>query len=402
MTGSLLALAAIGKQDKDLIGNPIFTFFKSVYKHHTHFSMESIPIHFDQSLVFGKKSSVVIPRKGDLLSGLVLELKLPSLGTDISWINSAGHSLIKEIILEIGGVKIDSHTGEYLQILSNLELSEEKRVGFEKMIAKHEYYTKYSQTQETTLFIPLQFWFCRHISQSLPLVALQYHEIKITVHLKEFSESWYSGSTMTNNPETLFNLDGKLHCDYVFLNSEERRMFAQREHSYLIEQVQIQEGNGINKNSVNDNIHLNFNHPVKDLYWIYKAEDIKLTNDWFNFSRTLNYIETNEIPKEPIIACQWKINGHDLMEEKSGEYFRLVVPYQKYNRIPNNFIYVHSFAIEPLKYQPTGHLNFSMIDSTVLSLTFGPNIPLGNVTVYARNYNILNIKSGMAGLLYSS
>ena len=349
-----------------------------------------------------KKSSVIIPRKGDLLHNLVLELKLPALGPEISWINAAGHSLIKEVILEIGGVKIDSHTGEFLEILSNLELPEEKRVGFQKMIAKHEYYTKYSQTGEATLFIPLQFWFCRNIGNALPLVAMQYHEIKITVILREFSESWYSGSAMTNQPDTLFSLDGRLHCDYIFLNSEERRMFAQKNHTYLIEQLQIHDGNGINNNTVNDNIHLDFNHPVKDLFWIYRAEDIRLTNDWFNFSRTLNYIETNEAQKEPFIGCQWKINGHDLMEEKSGEYFRLVVPYQRYARIPNNFIYVHSFALEPLKYQPTGHLNFSMIDSAVLSLTFGPNIPLGNVTIFARNYNILEIKSGMAGLLYSS
>jgi hypothetical protein len=134
MTGSLLALVAVGKQDKELIGNPVRSFFKSVYRHHTHFSMESIPIHFDQSLVFGKKSSVIIPRKGDLLHNLVLELKLPALGPEISWINAAGHSLIREIILEIGGVKIDSHTGEFLEILSNLELPEEKRVGYQKMI----------------------------------------------------------------------------------------------------------------------------------------------------------------------------------------------------------------------------------------------------------------------------
>ena len=402
MTGSLLALAAIGKQDRDIIGNPTFSFFKSVYRHHTHFSMESIPIQFDQSLVFGKKSSVIIPRKGDLLHNLVLELKLPALGPEISWINAAGHSLIKEVILEIGGIKIDSHTGEFLEILSNLELPEEKRVGFQKMIAKHEYYTKYSQTGEATLFIPLQFWFCRNIGNALPLVAMQYHEIKITVVLREFSESWYSGSAMTNQPDIIFSLDGRLHCDYIFLNSEERRMFAQQQHSYLIEQLQIHDGNGINNNTVNDNIHLDFNHPVKDLFWIYRAEDIRLTNDWFNFSRTLNYIETNDVPQEPFIGCQWKINGHDLMEEKSGEYFRLVVPYQRYARIPNNFIYVHSFALEPLKYHPSGHLNFSMIDSAVLSLTFGPNIPLGNVTIFARNYNILEIKSGMAGLLYSS
>jgi hypothetical protein len=400
MTGSLLALVAIGKQDKDLIGNPVFSFFKNVYRHHTHFSMESIPIHFDQSLTFGKKSSVIIPRKADLLHSMILELRLPALGSDISWINCAGHSLIKEVTLEIGGVKIDSHTGEFLEILSEVELPEEKRIGFQKMIAKHEYYNKYSQTGETKLYVPLQFWFCRHIGNSLPLVAMQYHEVKISVTIREFSEAWYSNSGV---PDPLMNIEGRLLCDFIFLNSNERRLFAQKEHSYLIDQVQIQDGNGISQNTVSDNIHLDFNHPVKDIFWIYRAENVSLTNDWFNFSKTLNFIETKITPVEPITYCQWKINGHDLMEEKAADYFRLVVPYQRYTRIPSNFIYAHSFSINPSdNIQPSGHLNFSQIDSVVLSLKFADEIPSGNILIYARNYNILNIKEGMAGLLYSS
>jgi hypothetical protein len=402
MTGSLLALVAIGKQDRDILGNPTLTFFKSVYRHHTHFSIESIPVHFDQNLAFGKKTSVILPRKADLLNKIVLELNLPALGNGISWINGVGHSLIKEITLEIGGVKIDSQTGEFMDILSSLELPESKKWGYYKMIGKHEFYNKFSQNGNTTLFIPLQFWFCRHISQSLPLVALQYHEIKITISLREFREAWYSGPAMTNIPIPQVNINGRLHCDYIFLNSTERKMFAKNKHRYLIEQVQIHNGNGIGRKTVNDNIDVFFNHPIKDLFWIYKAEGISETNDWLNFSKTINYIETNQEPQEAIIACNWKINGHDLMEDKNSTYYRFVVPYQRYNRIPDNYIYVHSFALEPLKQQPTGHLNFSMLSSATLSLTFSEDIPEGSITIYARNYNILEIKEGQAGLQYSS
>jgi hypothetical protein len=404
MTGSLLALVALGKQDGEFVGNPEISFFRNVYKHHTHFSVESIPIHFDQGLVFGKKSSVVIPRKADLLSRMVLELRLPALSpnANVSWINASGHSLIKEVTLEIGGVKIDSQTGEFMDILSHIELPEEKKWGYYTMIAKHELYTRFSQTGETTLFIPLQFWFCRHISQALPLVGLQYHEIKFTLTLRDFDESWYSGPDMLDRPDTIYNINGFLHCDYVFLSNQERRFFAKEEHRYLIEQVQMYDGNGVARNTVNDNINVFFNHPVKELFWIYKADAIRNTNDWLNFSKTMNYIETHETPQEPIKACQWKINGHDLMEEKSGSYFRLVNPYRYYNRIPDNFVYVHSFSMEPHRFQPSGHLNFSMLNSVVLSLTYTDNIPDGSVTVYARNYNILEIKNGQAALLYSA
>ena len=405
MTGSLLALVAIGKQDSELIGNPEISFFRNVYRHHTHFSIESIPLSFDQGLIFGKKTTLIIPRKADLLSKLVLELRLPALGSpgqNISWINGAGHSLIKEISVEIGGVKIDTQTGEFMDILSQTELNEAKKGGYYQMIAKHEFYNKYSQSNETILFIPLQFWFCRHISNALPLVALQYHEVKITLQLREFNQSWYSGSTMSDIPTSLFNIDGRLHCDFIFLSNQERRFFATQKQRYLIEQVQMYDGNGIGRNTVNDNINIFFNHPIKELFWIYKADAISETNDWLNFSKTLNYIETNEKPREAIKACQWKINGHDLMEEKSGAYYRLVNPYKYYNRIPDNYIYCHSFSLEPLKYQPTGHLNFSMLNSAVLSLTFTDNIPDGSVTIYGKNYNILEIKQGQGALLYSA
>ena len=405
MTGSLLALVAIGQQDSELIGNPEISFFRNVYRHHTHFSIESIPLSFDQGLIFGKKTTLIIPRKADLLSKLVLELRLPALGSqdhNISWINGAGHSLIKEVSVEIGGVKIDTQTGEFMDILTQTELNEAKKGGYYQMIAKHEFYNKYSQTNETILFIPLQFWFCRHISNALPLVALQYHEVKITLQLREFNQSWYSGSTMSDIPTSLFNIDGRLHCDFIFLSNQERRFFATQKQRYLIEQVQMYDGNGIGRNTVNDNINIFFNHPIKELFWIYKADAISETNDWLNFSKTLNYIETNEKPQEAIKACQWKINGHDLMEEKSGAYYRLVNPYKYYNRIPDNYIYCHSFSLEPLKYQPTGHLNFSMLNSAVLSLTFTDNIPDGSVTIYGKNYNILEIKQGQGALLYSA
>jgi hypothetical protein len=401
MTGSLLALVAVGKQDRDLIGNPTVSFFKNVYQRHTHFSIESIPIQFDQSLTFGQKTSVVIPRKGDLLSKMVLEINLPYLGTNIAWINAVGHMIIKEITLEIGGVKIDSHTGEYLEILNSLELGDSKRGGYYQMIGRNVYYNKYS-TISPTLYIPLQFWFCRHIGHSLPLVGLQYHEVKITIELRPFSECWYSGPDMANPPEPLQTIEGQLHCDYIFLAAQERTYFAKQQQKYLIEQVQKDDGNEISEKVTAANIDVHFNHPIKDLYWIYKPEEAKTTNDWLNFSKSLNYTETNLQPEEAITHCQWKINGVDLMAEKKSTFYRYVIPYQFYTRIPDKYIYVHTFATDPLKYQPTGHLNFSMLNSATLFLRFSDNIPVGSITVYARNYNILELKSGQACLLYSS
>jgi hypothetical protein len=402
MTGSILALAAVGKQDVELIGNPTVSFFKSVYRQYAHFSTETVPLQFDQGLGFGKKSSVVIPRKGDLLSSLILEIKLPALSSGISWINGIGHSLIEEISIEIGGILIDRHTGEYLDIITQLELEHSKKDGYNQMISKREFYTRFSQENAVTLYIPLQFWFCKESSQAIPLIALQHNEVKIKVDFKPFSQAWFSGTVMSNKPDTVEITSGQLHCNFIYLEKEERRFFATKSHRYLIEQLQIRDGNGVNQGSSGDNIDIFLNHPVKDIFWIYRANTVSNTNDWLNFSKTVYDEDNPEDFEEPLSKCGFQVNGHDLFEKKDADYFRKIIPYQKYNCIPNNYIYAYSFSQKPTKFQPCGHLNFSMINSAVLTLEYSTSIPKGIVNIYARNYNILKITNGQAGLLYSA
>jgi hypothetical protein len=402
MTGSILALAAIGKQDVELIGNPTIRFFKSVYRQYAHFSTETVQLQFDQGLGFGKKSSIIIPRKGDLLSSLILEIKLPALSSGISWINGIGHALIEEISVEIGGVLIDKHSGEYLDLISQLELDNGKKDGYNDMIAKREFYTRFSQENALTLYIPLQFWFCKEASSPIPLIALQHNEVKIKVSLRPFNQSWFSGTSMTNEPVPVEITSGQLHCDFIYLEKEERRFFATKSHKYLIEQLQIIDGNPVNAGSSGDNIDIFLSHPVKDIFWFYRADTVSDTNDWLNFSKTVYDEDAPENPEEPLSKCGFQVNGHDLFEKKDADYFRKVIPYQRYTSTPDNYIYVYSFSQKPTKFQPFGHLNFSMINSAVLTLEYSSSIPKGTINIYARNYNILQIKNGQAGLLYSA
>uniref|UniRef100_A0A6C0E7L3 Major capsid protein N-terminal domain-containing protein n=1 Tax=viral metagenome TaxID=1070528 RepID=A0A6C0E7L3_9ZZZZ len=402
MTGSILALAAVGKQDIELIGNPTIRFFKSVYRQYSHFSTESVQLQFDQTLGFGKKTSLIIPRRGDLLGSIILEIKLPALENGISWVNGIGHSLIEEISIEIGGVLIDRHSGEYLDIISQLEVESGKKDGYNEMIAKREFYTRFSQESGLTLYIPLQFWFCKEMSSAIPLVALQHNEVKIKVDLRPFNQTWFSGTLMSNKPTPVEIISGQLHCDFIYLDTEERRFFATKPHRYLIEQLQIRDGNGVNEGSSGDNIDIFLNHPVKDILWIYRADTVSNTNDWLNFSKTIYDEDDPEDLEEPLSRCGFQVNGHDLFEKKDADYFRKVVPYQKYTSTPNNYIYAYSFSQKPSKFQPCGHLNFSMISSAVLNLEYSSSIPKGIINIYARNYNILQIKNGQAGLLYSA
>ena len=197
MTGGLLELVAKGAQDIFLTGNPSVTFFKSIYKKHTNFSFESV----QQSIVgdqnFGKSLNCKLDRKGDLLSGITLEIDLPLIESEnqeiegttkyLEWIDSIGHYIIDEVSINIGEQEIDKHYGEWMEIWNELTLNEEHSSGYKQMVGK----TGTRIKDKTTLIIPLQFWFCRNIGSALPLAALQYHEVKIILKLRDFESLWH-------------------------------------------------------------------------------------------------------------------------------------------------------------------------------------------------------------------
>lgn len=404
MGGSLLELLAVGEQDKHLIGNPQISFFKKVYKRHTNFSLEQISQTFYETADFGKKVTAKIDKKGDLLYKMYLELKLPVLDPNynISYINGIGHHIIKKIDFLIGGTKIVSMTGEYIDINSELTVPSSKKDGYYDMIGKVKEYDMNSSSQAHNLYIPLPFWFCKEINQALPLISLQYHDIRVDIEFRPFDDCWYSGTAMTNIPSTVSFTKVRLLCDYIFLDTYERKEFAQRECDFLIEQVQESSGNQVEPNITNKIIELYFNHPVKELFWIYQNDTVSTTNDWSNYSKTIdNDTINNQILETPFIQFMLKFNGLDRFEQRTEEYFRLVQPYQYHTSVPENFIYVYNFALEPEKNFPTGSCNFSKIDKATLHCEMDNNHLVGGIRVYATNYNILRIKSGMAGLMYS-
>lgn len=400
--GSLLEIVARGEQDKYNIGNPQITFFKTVYKRHTNFSMESMPQYFMEQPDFGKRVSCIIDRRADLLSELVLEIDLPPLEQNVSWINAIGHTMIKTVELTIGGEVIVSMTGEYLDIDSELTVPSSQRNGYYKMISKTPNFSRTAQSGALHMYVPLPFWFCRDLGRVLPLIAMQYSEIRINVEFKPFNECWYSGTSMSIIPAIKHITNAILYCDYIYLDTFERTKFATMPQlEYMIEQVQLAEGNSTPSNNTLINADVFFNHPVKELLWIYQADDVVLTNDWLNFSLTLDNDTTVQIQEPAISACKLRLNGQDRFELRNGDYFRLVQPYQRHTTSPDNFVYSYSFAIHPEDPQPSGSCNFSKIDNTILEVLFNPGIPAGQIRVYAINMNILKIKNGMTGLMFS-
>jgi hypothetical protein len=403
MGGGLMQLVAYGAQDVYLTGNPQITFFKVVYRRHTNFSMESIRQVWMGGNDTAGHMSATISRNGDLVNGLHLEVvhKINS-GAAVA---NAVHSMIDTVECEIGGQMIDRQSGEWMEVYS--ELTEPDPDG---RIIKHDapgasagHGSKFQlmsgcggvisdRSNYHRNIVPFRFWFCRNPGLALPLIALQYHEVKINLSFKESTQT-----TISSN---------KLYADYIYLDTDERRRFAQVSHEYLIEQVQRRE-----YSNVVTTMDLDFNHPVKELIWCTKREDTGLTKalPGSQLSKSTTSFET---------TYQIKLNGHDRFSERPLEYF---ARYQVWRHHSGNqlgsldttdaagceSVAVYSFALKPEEHQPSGTCNFSRIDNAQLIINrvnddFNTGNTNPNINVYAINYNVLRIMSGMGGLAYSN
>tara|TARA_Y100000590_G_C15636358_1_gene983143 strand:+ start:198 stop:1517 length:1320 start_codon:yes stop_codon:yes gene_type:complete len=437
MGGGLLQLAAYGAQDLYLTGNPQMTFFIAVYKRHTNFAIESINQKFIGKNGFGNKVSCIIDRIGDLITNVFLDVKIPSLTdleidhTDqlVGWVNDLGFSLIHYAEVEIGGTVIDKHYGLWMGIWYELTTPKSKRYGGDILVGHDNFNDNDPKLRNGSyhLHIPLYFWFCRHEGLALPLIALQFHEVRINIKFRQLDELWQSLHGKFNQDlcniicKDKYNIQSaSLYVDYIYLENEERKLFVQRKHNYLIEQIQMNTEQ-FNSEQPNVRFTMDFCHPVKELIWVIHNEDVLTKNttevavpkgnEWFNFSdRSYASYEDGpgggNHPIDPLIEAELQIEGNQRFEKRDAQYFRLVQPFLRHTSTPEIFAYMYSFALHPENLQPSGTCNFSRIDSAVFHLKLMHNaaekVYMTNprITMFAMNYNVLQIASGMAGLAY--
>ena len=437
MGGGLVQLAAYGSQDVYLTTNPEITFFKAVYRRCTNFSMESILQLIDGNINFGGNITIVVARNGDLLGNINIQVSLPNPANYITtptnysylgWIQGVGNYLIKYINVEIGGQQIDEQYGQWMDIWSELNLSGSQTSGYGTMVGKNYSmgnWQPYDVASEpgSRLQIPLQFWFCRNPGLAIPLIALQYHEVKLKITFETFSNlilavnnGQYVKPVLNGiTPQLNAGNSLKIWNTYYFLDTVERRKFAQNPHEYLVEQVQSQTGN-VTSLTEQNLIRINLNHPTKELIWIFNRNGTNCPQN--DFSVGTNIISNGTASQfAPLYSFYLNINGTDRFKERPGEYFRLVQSYDHHTRTPGNYIYCYSFALRPEEHQPSGSCNFSRIDSAQMifylrnTLSSPGNIDTGvlenytelpSYTLYAPCYNILRIMGGMGGLAYSN
>jgi len=424
--GGLLQLVAHGKQDVFLTGNPQMTWFKMVYRRYTNFAIESQPMYFDGTPDFGKRITCLVPRRGDLLSQIILEVSLPALtlttGDPISYVNSIGHALIQEISIEIGEQQIDRQTGEWMEIWSTYTTPYDKQTGFNQMIGKTDTNVAPQLFGSQKLYIPLRFWFCRNPGLALPLLALQYHPIRINLTLRPLNQLFYSSglsgplcSTLEVSPVSITDL--MLWGDYIYLDVEERRRFVSSAHEYLIEQVQYTSPLPIASGSTSATLRIEFNHPLRELFWFIQRSDMTRFHEFFNYS-SLGLYEQG-IRQDILQDTVLQLDGFDRFQVRDAKYFSLVQPWQYHKVIPKNFYtYSYSFALDPESVQPCGSLNASRMDSIVLQVNLVPAVVTqitaldssGNSTtsastfyarVYGINHNVLRIADGFGGVLFT-
>jgi hypothetical protein len=555
MAGGLMQLVAYGAQDVFLTGTPEITFWKVSYRRHTNFAMESIEQTFSGQADFGRRVTCTISRNGDLCYRTYLQLTLPEInqsmlssypstsqyseGVYARWLDFPGEQIIAQVEVEIGGQRIDRQYGDWMHIWNQMTLSSEQQRGYFKMIGNTTQLTYITDPNfanisgpcaatgvpnqvcaprnalpETTLYVPLLFWFCRNPGLALPLIALQYHEVKFNIDFRPIGECLWAVKTLTApigtgtvSCTTAYQqslVAASLYVDYIFLDTDERRKMAQNPHEYLIEQIQFTGDESVGSSS--NKIKLNFNHPCKELVWVVQPDanvDYCSSLDAagvlyralgaqpFNYTDSIdalpnaihafggpkeisgtssssdnntsfingsglfsmagamdasaslgsswyasggNYL-TAEVPfngavegslvsdagtfvlaetaldmhcwgENPVVTAKLQLNGQDRFSEREGSYFDVVQPFQHHSRNPDTGINVYSFALRPEEHQPSGSCNFSRIDNAVLQLVLSAPTVAGTATakvrVYAVNYNVLRVMSGMAGVAYSN
>lgn len=430
MAGGLMQLVAYGAQDVYLTGNPKVTFFQAVYKRHTNFAMENIEQTVNGTAADSGRVSVTVARNGDLVGDMYVELKAKDAigtggATGSSWV---AERAIKNAELSIGGQRIDKHYQRWWRLYSELYLSDAAKTNWGKMTSTMSTVV----TDSRQVFLPLIFFFNRNPGLALPLIALQYHEVRIDFDLTAEFDAFLDTSVF------------KVWANYIYLDTEERRRFAQKGHEYLIEQVQHTGSDSVTSNATKQ-VRLSYNHPVKELVWCVNGGSADSTGLWnfcSNAAAADVIVDCNPVTGtngqivpgqsgQPLICLgtatdTWQedgavtatasvgpvdtfklvLNGQDRFKEQSGKYFNQVQPFQHHSGSPSPGIYSYSFALKPEEHQPTGTCNFSRIDNAQVAIKLknlaDTSLATPSLDMFAVNYNVLRVQSGMGGLAFSN
>ncbi len=507
MPGGIMQLILHGAQDLYLTGNPTMTFFKSVYRRYTQFGTEYITLPFDQIPTFTPtqmtKATCKIGRNADLLHDTYLTYDMPAIYTNnlipFGWVQEVGTRIIQEVSIRVDGYVIDTQRGDFMKIYSDMTMNGSKKAAWLRCIGGESFMLNTAQnlsndiTNQTIainarrLYIPLLFWYCLNSGLSIPLIALQYNELYIDITFSPLNELIRIGDPLVS-PKQLFGdyqnsefnirirnylmslgydqtnvfyyftqnnwqSNANLLCNYIYLGDDERTMFAQTTHEYLITQTQFNLFQGLKAGP--NYLETTFNHPVKEVFWVLTFDDLDLSNDWYNFTGlrdndSFNYYQSmqqfyclqhfnepllsyikenftdfvNSVKAQSVYkltnqqtqtyfgnyysimqSAQPVFNNNDRMEIQDHAFFENLQLFKYHTGLTPHGIYILSFGLKPEDSQPSGTQNFSRLDYQEFRINIFNTYPIElrfNCYMYAMNYNVFRIIGGMGSTVFSN
>ena len=457
-SGGRVQLAAVGAQDIYLTANPQMSYFLKTYARHSKFAMQTIEIPFQQEPIFGQRARATISRIGDLVREIYLKIELPELNQGIiqqldgntgqyvnvntypGYCDSVGHAVIKQATMKVGGQTIETINGDYLDIYEEMFIPTSQDLAIKELIGRNYNRTglgpasnvSYRTNQgfsatgafPRTFLVPLRFYYTQDPNLSIPLVAVDRQEFTIDIKFEQIeklivnTQVSASSDNIVTNIKTNLQLGGKpvtitkasLLVDYIFISDTESDFFKTKSLDYLITQIQgIETKVNKTENYINvpKQIRSYFNNPVKEFFMIVQSdkfrptviEDIDTTvTDYYRYTSSTASTPDN------LSKMELLFNGNPRILESVADsfYLRAVQPLQAHTRTPTRYIYNYSFSIDPENYQPTGQVNFSRISNTLFNLYLNAaNDSNRTVRIYVKNYNIMRVETGLAGLLFN-
>ena len=326
--------------------------------------------------------------------------------------NSIGHAIIDEISVEIGEQEIDRQTGEWMEIWSQFITPTSQQEALNNLVGRVDGTIPPQLFGPITVNVPLRFWFCNNPGNYLPLIALQYHPVRLNIKLRSLQKLFYTADLgnldCATQASTATPGDGPsflMYGDYVYLDTEEQRRFVSNSHEYLIDQVQYTPVLSFPQTGNFMTVQLDFNNPIRELFWYIQRDFMLETHEYFNYTSISARDVTTAKPMDLLSSAIIQVDGQDRFEQRDAPFFRLIQPWSHHTTTPvKSFIYNYSFALRPEEAQPSGSLNASRLDSFVLNMTINNTTtpPRGpcHTRVYATNHNVLRVIDGYGGLLF--
>ena len=331
------------------------------------------------------------------------------------WIKDLGWNIMNNIELQIGGIIIDRQYSIWLHLWNELFENILKKSDYDYFFCKNSNGYTFDNTEKDSmyLYLPLKFFFNRHIGLSLPLISIRNQEILFKVKLESLNNLIYTDYDGSDINDLIKINDIKILTNFIYLDQDERSKFAQASHEYLIEQVNKTSYNRLKSDEIN--LELNLNHPTK--YYILTLQNksdidsYKFYNDYtgnFTYTVTNNFpnIDTNK--NNTVNNAQLELNGVDRTSNYDGSYYNYVTSYETNINTPADGINFYSFALNPNDIQPSGTCNFSRLNRKTIKLSltdeFLTRISSSDyilINFLSVNYNILKFNKGLCNLVFA-